>query len=110
MPDGRITLALDKVYFFPEHLDLLVWNTARFQVCIEQEPTDTIVPGHVPIEFNDCYVTSFERIGPDNPQDPGARYDSMGLVVAYAVSVDGAQKKPMETDEVKAWLARWARR
>ena len=110
MPEGRITLTLDKVCFFPEHQGLLIWNTVRFQVCIEREQHDTNLDRWAPIEFNDCYVTAFERTGPENPQDPNAYYDRMDLAVAYTVSVDGAQKKPMETDEVKAWLARWTRR
>lgn len=105
---GNMTLNLDSVYFFAEHLHLLVWATVKFQVCIEVEPRDN-APMH-PVEFNDCFVRSLEKMGPDNPRDPGAFYDRMELAVAYTVSVDGTQKKPMETDEVKAWLARWARR
>ena len=109
MPTGRVTLTLDKVCFFPEHHSLLIWNTIRFQVCIEREE-HYINPHWAPIEFRDCFVRSFERIGPENPQDPNAYYDRMELEVAYTVSIDGAQRKPMETAEVKAWLARWARR
>jgi hypothetical protein len=109
MPEGRVTLTLEKVYFLPEYLSLLVWETVRLQVCIEREEHD-IETHWAPIEFNDCYIRSFERRGPDNPQEQGALYDRMELIVGHTFEINGGQRKPMETDAVKAWLARWARR